>query len=128
MAEKKKPERRKSALSNMSPVAPPPEETTPTPTPTPTPAPAPASADGGEKKKWPKKESFYRSPELAGRLRSAFLNTMATEDGEASLSAFISRAVEERVERLEQKYNEGEQWPPVRANQIPKGPPRSWTS
>ena len=132
MAEKKKPQRRKSALSNMSPVAPPPEETAPTPTPAPapvsTPAQAPASADGEEKKKWPKKESFYRSPELAGRLRSAFLNTMATEDGEASLSAFIARAVEERVERLEQKYNKGEQWPPVGANQIPKGPPRSWTS
>lgn len=127
MAEKKKPERRKSALSGMSPVAPPPAEQASSPAPAPgAQAQGATSAEG--KKPWPKKESFYRSPELAGRLRSAYLNTMATEDGETSLSAFIARAVEERVEQLEQKYNGGKQWPPVGANQIPKGPPRSWTS
>ena len=126
MAEKKKPERRKSALSGMSPVAPPTAEQTPSPTPAPAAQSQVTSTEG--KKPWPKKESFYRSPELAGRLRSAYLNTMATEDGETSLSAFIARAVEERVERLEQKYNKGKQWPPVETNQIPKGPPRSWTS
>lgn len=124
MADKKKPERRKSALSGMSPVAPPVTEQTTSP------ASGAQSQEASteEKKKWPKKESFYRSPELAGRLRSAYLNTMTTEDGETSLSAFIARAVEERVEQLEKKYNGGKQWPPVGANQIPKGPPRSWTS
>lgn len=132
MAEKKKPERRKSALSNLSPVAPPSEETTSTPAPTAPSSPAvqaPAALDvEAEKKKWPKKESFYRPPELAVRMRSAFLHTMTTEDGQASLSAFIASAVQEKVERLEEKYNEGQQWPAVQPHQIPKGPPRNWSS
>lgn len=124
MAEKRKPERRKSALSKLSPVAPPPESVTPNPAPTPSPAPAPASTEGEqEKTAWPKKESYYPSPGLAERMRSAHLNTMMTEDGQRSLSAFTSAAVMERVERLEAKYNDGKPWPPVGKDQIPKGPP-----
>lgn len=129
MTEKKKPQRRKSALSSLSPVAPPSEETTSTPPPAPVAPSSPAVVDvEAEKKKWPKKESFYRPPELAVRMRSAFLHTMTTEDGQASLSAFIASAVQEKVERLEEKYNEGQQWPAVQPNQIPKGPPRNWSS
>lgn len=124
MAEKKRPERRKSALSNMSPVAPPP---TPEKTPAPAPVPAPESTTAEETARWPKKESFYRSPELAGRMRSAHLHTMTTEDGKGSLSAFIASAVEEKVERLEAKYNDGQPWPAVKPGQVPKGRPPGWT-
>ena len=124
MAEKKKPERRKSALSNMSPVAPPPVQES---APASAPAPASASAGGEEVGRWPKKESFYRSPELAGRMRSAHLHTMTTEDGKGSLSAFIASAVEEKVERLEAKYNDGQPWPAVKPGQVPKGRPPGWT-
>lgn len=130
MAEKKKPERRKSALLNMSPVAPPPsEEATSAPAPSAPAVQAPAVADTeAEKKKWPKKESFYRPPELAVRMRSAYLHTTTTEDGQSSLSAFIASAVQEKVEHLEAKYNEGQPWPAVKPHQIPKGPPRNWSS
>lgn len=121
MAEKK-PQRRKSTLSNLSPITPPSEAVAPPPSPAPAPAPA-----NGEKEQaktaWPKKESFYRSAEVAERMRAAHMNTMMTEDGQRSLSAFISAAVMERVERLEGKYNDGKPWPPIRRDQIPKGPP-----
>lgn len=130
MSEKKKPQRRRSALASMSPVAPASEEQEATPAPTPAPAPqgTASASDEETKKKWPKKESFYRSPELAMRMRSAFLHTMTTEDGQASLSAFIASAVQEKVERLEAKHNDGQPWPAVEPNQIPKGPPRNWAS
>lgn len=131
MAEKKKPQRRKSALAGISPVDPAStgQEAAPVTTPSSTPATTPASAsEEGTKKKWPKKESFYRTPELAMRMRSAFLHTMTTEDGQTSLSAFIASAVQEKVERLEAKHNDGQPWPAVEPNQIPKGPPRNWAS
>lgn len=128
MAEKKKPERRKSALTGLSPVAPLSAEQTAPPAPAPAPAKADAKTDEGEKKKWPPKASFYQDPEDAGRMRAAFVNTMVTEDGTASLSEFIVKAVAKEVERLEAEYNNGKPWPAVTPRQIPKGPPRRWTS
>lgn len=128
MAEKKRLERRKSALSGDSPVAPAPQRPTPPAAP---PAAAPAGgqaqAEGAEKKKWPSKTSFYQSPEDGARMRAAFVNTMVPE-GLGSLSEFIARAVAREVERLEAEYNEGKPWPAVQPRQVPKGPPRHWSS
>lgn len=135
MAEKKRPERRKSTLSGLTPVAPPPaatppaqaQETAPAPAPAPTPAPAAKENAPKEKKKWPPKVSFYQASEDSGRMRAAFVNTMVQE-GTSSLSEFIAKAVAKEVERLEAEYNNGEAWPEIQPTQVPKGPPRRWTT
>ena len=116
----------KSSLKGLSPVAPPSAE--PSAPATPVPTTAPAKKEEGEKKKWPTKTSFYQDPEDGGRMRAAFVNTMTTEDGAASLSEFIAKAVAKEVERLEAEHNKGKPWPAVTPRQTPKGPPRRWTS
>lgn len=131
MAEKKRLERRKSALSGDSPVAPAPQRPAAPPAAAPAAAPTPAgdqaNGESAEKKKWPSKTSFYQSPEDGARMRAAFVNTMVPE-GLGSLSEFIARAVAREVERLEAQYNEGKPWPAVQPRQVPKGPPRHWSA
>lgn len=114
MTDKKHPERRKSALSGMSPVAPPPVQSTP--------APAPVAAPVAKERT---KTSFYQDVEERDRMRAAFVHTSLAE-GTSSLSEFISRAVMREVERLEAEHNGGEPWPLGSAHQVPKGRPRAW--
>lgn len=130
MAEKKRPVRMKSALQGLSPVAPQAE----VPVSAPSPAPAPQEPKKAEvpteeapEKKWPTKVSFYQASEDGGRMRAAFVNT-SMQEGTASLSEFIAKAIAKEVERLEAEYNSGEPWPAVHPRQVPKGPPRRWTS
>lgn len=77
--------------------------------------------------KFPTKTSFYQKPDAGQRMRSTFVHTMLAE-GTASLSDFIAGAVQKEVERLEAQYNDGKPWPPVKPKQVPKGPPRNWTT
>lgn len=73
-------------------------------------------------RKHPNKVSFYQDPEDTARLRGAVLHTMIAE-GHRSLSQFITRAVMKEVQRLEEKYNDGELFPAVSANEMPQGRP-----
>lgn len=75
-------------------------------------------------RKHPNKVSFYQEPEDTARLRGAVLHTMVPE-GHRSLSQFVIRAVMKEVQRLEEKYNGGEPFPAVAANEMPQGRPHS---
>ncbi|WP_407792030.1 plasmid partition protein, putative yagE1 (plasmid) [Streptomyces sp. L7] len=66
------------------------------------------------------KVSFYQDPADTDRVRGAILYTMTTE-GSRNLSQFIHKAVMAEVERLEAKYNNGQQFPPVGARELPQG-------
>lgn len=122
-----------AATSPVEPVAPAPVAVAPvapaTPaTPVAPPAPkAEAKASSEPEKVWPPKTSFYQSSEDGGRMRAAFVNSMIAE-GVTSLSEFIGNAVAREVERVEAQYNGGQPWPPVKPQQVPKGPPRRWTT
>ena len=74
-------------------------------------------------RKHPNKVSFYQEPEDTARLRGAVLHTMIAE-GHRSLSQFVIRAVMKEVQRLEEKYNDGEPFPAVAANEMPQGRPQ----
>lgn len=133
------PERRKSALAQMSPVSPAVEVEAPVPEPvksTPPEAkdapvktkPVKESTEGeAPQKLWPPKTSFYQNSDDGGRMRAAFVNTQMQEEV-SSLSEFIGNAIAREVERLEALYNEGNPWPAVHPRQVPKGPPRRWTT
>lgn len=56
-----------------------------------------------------KKTGYWEPPEFGERMRAAFIATSAAE-GHESLSAFICAVLEREVERLEEKYNAGEQY------------------
>lgn len=75
-------------------------------------------------RKHPNKVSFYQEPEDTARLRGAVLHTMVPE-GHRSLSQFVIRAVMKEVQRLEEKYNSGQPFPAVAANEMPQGRPHS---
>lgn len=74
------------------------------------------------KKTYPPKVSFYQDKEDTDRIRGAILYTQATE-GPRTLSQFLHRAAMAEVERLEAKYNNGQPFPSVAANELPKGRP-----
>ncbi len=76
----------------------------------------------GERKKYPPKVSFYQQPADTARLRAALLHTQADE-GPRSLSQFINQAVMTEVQRLENKYNDGQPWRPVGSRELPQGRP-----
>lgn len=66
----------------------------------------------GEGAAYPHKVSFYQSAEDTARVRGAILHTNVAE-GPRNISQFIHAAVMREVERLERKYNDGEQFPAV---------------
>lgn len=76
----------------------------------------------GSKKTYPHKVSFYQDREDTARMRGAVLATR-DDEGHRSMSEFINAAVLAEVERLEEKYNNGEQFPPVEANRSHAGKP-----
>lgn len=78
------------------------------------------SEDG--KKTYPHKVSFYQDRDDTARVRGAFLATR-DDEGHRSMSEFINAAVLGEVERLEVKYNNGDQFPPVEANRSHAGKP-----
>ena len=83
-------------------------------------APKPVAEKPEQKRKYPPKVSFYQDTEDTDRVRGAILHTMISE-GNRNLSQFIHKAVMKEVERLESEYNCGQPWPPVKANDMPKG-------
>ncbi|MEE6289280.1 hypothetical protein V2J52_16625 [Georgenia sp. MJ173] len=122
-----RPQRRKSNLSRLSPADPAPETTAPTPAaeptgPAPTPATPEAPAVGEVRRKFRHKVSFYQDEDDTARVRAAILHTNHLE-GPRSLSEFITRAVMAEVNRLEEKYNDGQPWPGVGARELPQGRP-----
>ncbi len=104
-----RPAARKSNLAGTSPV-----------NPVPAAAAAPAAEESVKKRKYPHKVSFYQDMSDTDRVRGAILHTMISE-GNRNLSQFIHKAVMKEVERLEAKYNGGQPWPAVKANDMPKG-------
>lgn len=127
-----RPAPRKSSLSGSSPVNPPATapaaaETLPaareaaTP---PAPAQAPlASRRGSSKAKgWARKITIYQQEEDSARMRGAMVATIPYE-GLTTLSAFVQSAIDEKVARLEEKYNNGKPFPPVGTGVIPTGRP-----
>ncbi|GAA2026976.1 hypothetical protein GCM10009720_03330 [Yaniella flava] len=74
-------------------------------------------------RKHPNKVSFYQEPQDTARLRGAVLHTMIPE-GHRSLSQFVIRAVMKEVQRVEEKYNDGDPFPAVAAHEMPQGRPQ----
>lgn len=66
-------------------------------------------------KKYPHKVSFYQAREDTERMRGAVIATRLQE-GHRGLSDFIDATVMAEVKRLEDKYNDGNPFPPVEAN------------
>lgn len=119
-----RPAPRKSSLAGTSPVAPAPA-VPPAPSST---APAPRlrtgahTAQAGGKSKHAPKVSFYQDPADTQRMRGAIRVAMAQE-GSRGLSDFIHTAVMREVERLEQRYNDGQPFEPAVAGELPQGRP-----
>lgn len=112
----KRPAPRKSTLSAQHPAAP-----------APVPAedkgqPQPEQQTSDRAKKWRHKVSVYQDPDFTDRMRGAITYTIPQE-GPRTLSDFINAAIEAEVERLEAKYNNGAQFPPVGAKGIAQGRP-----
>ncbi|WP_182348735.1 ParB family protein [Tomitella gaofuii] len=128
-----RPKPRPSRLAGTGAITPPPGEAQPaadTSTPaTPTvsaasEAPARKAARGGSAAGKRNKIAIYMDEDDVNRARAAYAETTTpSREGPKSFSAFIVEAVLKETERLERKYNGGEQWPPVEAWQIPQGRP-----
>ncbi len=124
-----KPERRRSTLGAAQPYAPTAPATPQAPASAPEPAPAatspaptaPAAKPAPKAGKKPK-VSFYQDPDDTARARAAMVHTQGQE-GSRSWSEFVDRALMREAERLEQRYNGGQPWPPVEAGEIPRGRP-----
>ena len=69
------------------------------------------------------KISFYMDPDDAARCRGAYEHTRPAADGSRTFSDFIARAVLEHTERLENKHNGGQPYPPLAAGVLPRGKP-----
>jgi len=82
-------------------------------------APAPAPK---KRTKYPPKVSLYQELENTDRIRGAIPHTFAQE-GFRNLSQFLNAAAMKEVERLEQMYNDGKPFPPVKARELPQGRP-----
>ena len=130
----RRPAPRRSSLTGSSPVTPPPARPGPAPSSpveprsgaepdgsTPTSSPR-VGAGSARKTKYPPKVSFYQDPQDTSRVRGAILHTMVSE-GPRSLSQFIHHAVMVEVQRLEEKYNGGQPFPPVAPRELPQGRP-----
>lgn len=122
-----KPERRKSQLSGLSPVAPAPAATQPEPIAQPPqaarpPRSVPAPTETGESAAAKKKLSYYGTAADDGRIRAAFL---AGRDryGWRSFTDFQLSTILERVEQLEAELNGGQPFAPVPPKAGPLGRP-----
>lgn len=84
--------------------------------------PAARNPDGTRKSRH--KIAVYMTEDEANRARAAMVETsIPSREGPRSWSKFVVDAVLKETARLERKYNDGEQWPPVEAWQIPQGRP-----
>lgn len=81
-----------------------------------------SSKKQGSGPKYPPKVSFYQDPADTDRMRAAIMHTMAYE-GFRGLSQFMQEAAMEKVERLEQKYNDGKPFGSAGARELPQGRP-----
>lgn len=72
-------------------------------------------AQPAAKKVYPPKVSFYQDAENTARMRGAIFATRH-EEGYRGLSDFIDSVLMAEVERLEAKYNDGQPFPPVKAD------------
>lgn len=107
------PARKRSTFGDIDPIAP---STQPQPEPAP-----PRQRRSGAKTK----VGFFLPEEEADRARAALVNTFGTnQEGPRTFSELIRRALLAEVERLERQYNNGEEWPPVSAGQVPTGRPK----
>ncbi|GAB3186101.1 hypothetical protein GCM10027060_26360 [Nesterenkonia halophila] len=125
-----RPTPKKTSLNTQHPGEPP-EEQPATQTAEEPPAQPPAAGEAPQettgskqtgKPKYPPKMSIYQDPADTDRIRGAIIHTMGQE-GYRTLSQFVNSAVMEEVRRLEEKYNNGQPFPPVSAKGFPKGRP-----
>lgn len=111
-----RPAPKRSSLSGTSPVQPASAATAPVAAPQ-QPSKAAQPKRGSDADSKPMKVGFYQPTDENARTRAASMATMVHE-GHTSLSDFISKAVMREVQRLEKKYNGGEEFGrvPTRAN------------
>lgn len=101
------PARKRSTFGDVDPVAPAPKET--------------ARRRTSSKTK----VGFFLYDEEANRARAALINTYgADREGPRTFSDLIRKGLLTEVERLEKKYNNGQEWAPVHAGEMPTGRPR----
>lgn len=125
-----KPQVRKSMFAGQTPAAPPVPVLASAPAGSSTGTPAtvepPAGSSGRRPSRAVKRERMCADvdPALAGRAREAAFATRHL-GGPWTLSDLIVTAIEREVERLEELYNEGRQFAPRSAGDMPTGrPPR----
>jgi len=111
----RRPERRKSALSNgvASVIAPPPAPPAAAPVRAAAPTPPPASETA--------RLSIRIDSDLLGQIRAAWWHTAATT-GTRSMSAWVIAALEAQLRRSEVEHNDGQPFSPLDAGEIPRGP------
>jgi hypothetical protein len=68
------------------------------------------------------KVGYYQDPDDVARARAAYEWTRLQEN-HRSFSDLIAAALMREVARLEEKYNNGQPWPPVEPGHIPTGKP-----
>lgn len=113
------PKRRPSMFAGKSAAIPDPEPTTAPPA-----EPAAESSPASSAPRAPKpkavKIGFYADPEDMARARGAWSATQR-EESDRSLSHFFYKAVMAEVERREQLYNGGAEFPPLDAGNVSPG-------
>lgn len=128
-----RPKPRPSRLAGTGAITPPPSEAQPAAD-TPAPAAPPAAAEVAAPARKParagstagkrNKIAIYMDEDDAARARAAYAESSTpSREGPKSFSAFVVDAIMKETQRLERKYNDGQQWPPVEAWQIPQGRP-----
>lgn len=118
-----RPAPRKSTLSSSHPAAP----RTPVPVADATPA-VDLSAATRSKTRGPRatgrtKMTFYTTEEQAGQVRAVLANVPSAQHGYRNVSEFLDAAVAEKVESMQQRYNQGRAWPPAEAGSVARGRP-----
>lgn len=112
-----RPAGRKSNLSKDHPAAPEPASTV-----TPPAAPERRTA-AAETTKDRTKVSFYTTQETAGQVRAALTHVPAAAHGYRNISDLIDDAVNEKIQQLQQRHNQGQPWPAADPGTVSRGRP-----
>lgn len=69
------------------------------------------------------KMTFYTTAEQAGQVRAVLANVASAQHGYRNVSEFLDAAVTEKVQAMQDKYNQGKPWPPAEAGTVARGRP-----
>lgn len=114
-----RPAGRKSSLSKDHPAAPEPAAPTPTQPAPPERSVAPARKPQADRAK----VSFYTTHETAGQVRAALTHVPAAVHGYRNVSDLIDDAVNEKIQQLQQRHNQGKPWPAADPGSVSRGRP-----